>query len=109
MGCFAAQLDDAVDLGAVARDRRCEGFSGADLAGLGREAAMLALKEAFKPRGAAPAPATASVRPAVLQRHFEESFASVFPSVSKRDSRLYASLRHKLGASAWTSASPRAR
>eukprot|EP00760_Papus_ankaliazontas_P010460 PhM_4_TR14275/c0_g1_i1/m.4859/K14571/RIX7, NVL; ribosome biogenesis ATPase len=37
-----------VDLGAVASDKRCEGFSGADLAALLREAALDALREGFK-------------------------------------------------------------
>ena len=38
-------LASAVDLRAIAEDRRTEGFSGADLAGLSREAAMMALQE----------------------------------------------------------------
>ncbi len=40
-------LGPGVDLEAVARDGRCDGFSGADMAALVREAAVAALKEAM--------------------------------------------------------------
>ncbi|KAA8495179.1 Nuclear valosin-containing protein-like [Porphyridium purpureum] len=41
-----APLDPCIDLDAIARDGRCEGFSGADLSALLREAAMDALRQA---------------------------------------------------------------
>lgn len=40
-------LGEDVDLEVVARDARCEGFSGADLSALVREAAVSALREVF--------------------------------------------------------------
>lgn len=40
-------LQPGVDLEAVAGDPRCDGFSGADMSALLREAAVLALKESM--------------------------------------------------------------
>ena len=37
-----------VDLGRIGRDGRCDGFSGADMSALVREASMAALKDALK-------------------------------------------------------------
>ena len=97
-------LADGVDLQKVAHDPRCDGFSGADLAGLGREAALNGLREAYSSSsgydggdGAEATPAESAMQ--VQQRHFDQAFSTCFPSVGKRDSRLYASLQHKLGRS----------
>ena len=99
---------------ALVASPRCEGFSGADVAALVREASVLALKEALASgsisggagvgspaaaaaagadgAAAAPAPPAALVR----GRHFEAALARVRPSVSKRDQRVYDQLRSKL-------------
>ena len=59
-------LDSSVSLTLLGRDRRCEGFSGADMSALVREASMAALKEALR----------STVRPsiAVGSKHFEQAF-----------------------------------
>lgn len=99
---------------------RCERFSGADLAGLAREAAVAALRELLVSRGAmglggeavgaaatqaAAAPAgvgSASVAPTapplapVYQRHFLAALARTAPSVSLADERRYNALRGRM-------------
>ena len=71
-------LDASVVLGSIARDRRCEGFSGADLSALAREAAVGALKAC-----------TGDTRPVVTSAHFEAAFSHVFPSVSPHEEANY--------------------
>ena len=102
-----------VDLSALALDHRCDRFSGADLAGLVREASVAALKEyLLSSRGfvsgddavssssssssssstaAAPTPSIC-----VHQRHFVAALSKSFPSVSPADERLYNSMQAKL-------------
>ena len=66
-------LADDVDLEAVALSAACDGFSGADLAALVREAAMAALQE-VPPGGE---------RPVVQKAHFDQAAAKVRPSVER--------------------------
>ena len=69
----------------IALGRSCEGFSGADLAALVREACVAALKSR-----------TLESTPTVTTKHFEEAFTKVQPSVSKSDHARYDELRRKL-------------
>jgi hypothetical protein len=99
----------------LSRDR-CEGFSGADLAGLLREAGTAALRRLLqgKMAGMEAKGAMAQARnvessllslsmdtqaPLILNCDFEVAFRKVFPSVSKRDLARYRSLQYKLRAS----------
>ncbi|EFJ46428.1 hypothetical protein VOLCADRAFT_105558 [Volvox carteri f. nagariensis] len=82
-------LEPGVDLEAVATDARCDGFSGADMAALVREAAIAALKESM-----AAGPAAAS--PSVGMGHFKTALGRVQPSVSRRDHKAYEALRLRL-------------
>jgi len=97
-----------VDLGAIAADARCNGYSGADLAALAREAAVGALREcddddggggggdgdeaAAKPKAEGGGDAT----PMVRARHFDRALDNVLPSVSPKDERSYATMAAKL-------------
>eukprot|EP00026_Physarum_polycephalum_P002254 Phypoly_transcript_02259.p1 GENE.Phypoly_transcript_02259~~Phypoly_transcript_02259.p1 ORF type:complete len:929 (+),score=161.80 Phypoly_transcript_02259:105-2891(+) len=75
-----------VDVIAIAYDQRCEGFSGADLAHLVKEAAIYALS-------------TAPVEEqyvTVGMEHFQKAFTKVSPSVSKKDARLYKMMQRSL-------------
>jgi ribosome biogenesis ATPase len=82
---------------------RCEGYSGADIAALVREAGVLALRETLRtldfssseldPR---PSVAEESVRVEVTLHHFEAALEKVVPSVSTAQRRKYDSLRSKL-------------
>ena len=109
---------------ALAASPSCDGFSGADLAALVREAAVAALREDVAAEraeaaaggrevgagvGAGPGArpsldAAASVRapprppPTVGPAHFTAALSAVVPSVSKRDQRTYDALRRRLGA-----------
>ena len=97
-------LGEDVDLEAIARDQGCDGFSGADLSALVREAAVMALREVFSAvemddedgedgfTGTKRAP-LAPVK--VEQRHFLTAVARTPPSVSASQRRRFATLRAK--------------
>jgi len=74
-----------VDLAVIAADARADGFSGADLSALVREAAVMSLNEAFAQ--AEPGP------PCVAARHFDAALSKVVPSVSAAQRRKYEALR----------------
>ncbi|RLE76959.1 MAG: AAA family ATPase [Thermoprotei archaeon] len=74
-------LADDVDLEELAK--RTEGYTGADIAAVCREAAMTALREAGKPTK-------------VTRRHFEEALKKVPPSLTEEDVRAYEEIAKKL-------------
>ncbi|KAI4384595.1 hypothetical protein MLD38_002724 [Melastoma candidum] len=77
-------IDSDVDLEAIGRMQACENFSGADLAALMNEAAMIALQEQLDTAGNSPnAPRT------IKTRHFELALAKISPSVSPMDIQVY--------------------
>jgi len=96
-------LAASVDLAGIASDPRCEGFSGADLAALVKEAAVNVLHEVMAARGIkldAPAPEefTRTATPAaasteapieITQAHLLAAFAGVSRSVTKQDEEAY--------------------
>jgi len=94
----------AVQLDQIARDHRADGYSGADLAALVREAAVTALREKIVsplhindehiPLG----------RVCIYQHHFLHAFDRVQPSVTTEQRLKYEALRGRLAAGA-----PRAR
>lgn len=79
-------LKSDVDLYAVACDARCEGFSGADISHLVKEAAICALSTT----------ALDELDVRVGKEHFELALCKVSPSVSKKDARLYQMMRRTL-------------
>ncbi|XP_065919225.1 nuclear valosin-containing protein-like [Dysidea avara] len=87
-----------VDLDAIAKDQLCEGFSGADLSAVVKEAAITALKESL------PAVSllhqkdskTPFVHTVVKQSHFITAFTKVAPSVSKEDQVRYQRMAKQL-------------
>jgi ribosome biogenesis ATPase len=88
-------LADGVDLSLVALDGRCNGFSGADLAALVREAAVGALQEALR-HAASAGLADADVEAVrVGMPHFDLALNSVAPSVSAAQRRRYEALRNR--------------
>ncbi|KAJ2878818.1 Ribosome biogenesis ATPase rix7, partial [Coemansia asiatica] len=96
-------LASDVDLAAVAADTRCQGFSGADLAGLIREASVAALRSVFyreEQSGSAsdcPPSAASSRQIQVTREHFQTALQRTSPSVSAADMRRYDSLRKLYG------------
>eukprot|EP00798_Chlamydomonas_sp_ICE-L_P006545 gene6545-3191_t len=81
-----------VDFDVIGNSPKCNGFSGADMAALVREACVLALKESI-----AIAVSTNSKDPStplVYSRHFDAAMLRVVPSVSKKDQKQYDSMRN---------------
>lgn len=76
------KLASDVDLNQVAYDNRCEGYTGADLAALIREAGMEALKEIIAGYG----------QPEISMRHIFQAFDKVRPSVREKDIKHYEKL-----------------
>ena len=85
------RLGAGLSLHALGMDARCDGFSGADMGNLVREASMAALREAI--RGGA----TSKSEALVEERHFEKAFASVKPSVGEKERARYEVLKAKYG------------
>lgn len=80
------KLSSDVNLEELAK--RTEGYTGADIAAVVREAAMLALRETIKER-------TPSAKP-VSTRHFEEALKRIPPSLGPDDVRRYEEMAKKL-------------
>lgn len=87
------KLHSNVDLQVIGMNPRANGYSGADCTALLREAGLAVLKE----------DSMATTNPVAVEhlciqaRHFELAFASVTPSVSKRDQQRYDRIRNSLG------------
>ncbi|CAG2235591.1 NVL [Mytilus edulis] len=77
-----------VDLESLAKDERCNCFTGADLAALVREASMSALKVMISSQG------TSIIE--VNKEHFNTAFTRVRPSVSQKEQLKYAKLKEQL-------------
>lgn len=95
-------IGEDVDVVALGRDDRCEGFSGADLAALVREAATGALRGAlFEGIREGVEPGVEEVREAgrirVWMRDFEGAWGKVKPSVSKKQAGQYKVLAGRFG------------
>ncbi|KAI9998105.1 hypothetical protein PInf_002439 [Phytophthora infestans] len=84
-------MASSVQLEAIAADPRCEGFSGADLSALVREAGITALRETDFSRLDAGA-ATLGIE----HHHFISAFDRVFPSVSRADQRMFDRMKKNL-------------
>ncbi|KAL2644637.1 hypothetical protein R1flu_012224 [Riccia fluitans] len=89
-------LAPSVDACAIGESERCEGFSGADLASLVREACIASLRERESRRGSADASLAARETPIVTPEHFDSALTRVFPSVSHKDRLRYDDLCKKL-------------
>jgi transitional endoplasmic reticulum ATPase len=75
-------LDEGVDLKVLAE--RTEGYTGADIAAVCREAALSALREDMKPKK-------------IQMKHFEAALKAIQPSVSKEDLLRYDDSKKMLG------------
>lgn len=100
-------LSDEVNLQTIACDDKLEGFSGADLAALVREAAVLALRETILFHNSQPGTVASQakksnkgeherVKVTVMHSHFVAALSKIQPSVSAQQRRKYLSLRMKL-------------
>ena len=80
------KLADDVNLEELAK--RTEGYTGADIAALVREAAMLALRETIREK-------TVKAKP-VSMKHFEEALKRIPPSLTPEDIRRYEEIAKRL-------------
>ncbi|CAM6099845.1 unnamed protein product [Calypogeia fissa] len=88
-----------VDVTSIGESARCEGFSGADLASLVREACIASMRERIKARGnSSKSEQTVAIvtEPLVAADHFNAAFTRVFPSVSAKDRMRYDALCKRL-------------
>ncbi|KAI9334561.1 P-loop containing nucleoside triphosphate hydrolase protein [Obelidium mucronatum] len=106
-------ISRSVNLATVARDSRAEGFSGADLAALVREAAVAALRSSIYAKnvlkgggeeeealeGGKEESASVAESLFVTMEHFGVAFSRMAASVSKRDRRKYELLKVKFSGS----------
>ncbi|GMG18180.1 unnamed protein product [Phytophthora fragariaefolia] len=89
--CAKCALAPSVQLEVIAADARCEGFSGADLSALVREAGITALRETDFSKLEAGATTLG-----IEHHHFISAFDRVFPSVSRADQRLFDRMKKNL-------------
>ncbi|KAI8619370.1 P-loop containing nucleoside triphosphate hydrolase protein [Chytriomyces sp. MP71] len=108
-------VHDSVCLKTVAADARCEGYSGADLAALVREAAVAALRGSIYAKGVLKgaeaglgAGVASSVALWVTMEHFGIAFTRMAASVSKKDRRKYELLKVKFSGNGVTGGAPSA-
>ncbi|KAG7390209.1 hypothetical protein PHYBOEH_007060 [Phytophthora boehmeriae] len=86
-------LAPSVELEVIAADPRCEGFSGADLSALVREAGITALRGTdFSKFDAGDNAAPLGIQ----HHHFISAFERVFPSVSRADQRMFDRMKKNL-------------
>ncbi|TPX51318.1 hypothetical protein SeMB42_g01964 [Synchytrium endobioticum] len=93
-------LSPEVNLEAVGLDARCDGFSGADLAALVREASVCALRQTLRSLNRSSLGGDSDEglgNILVTRQHFEEALKKTMASVSKRDLRRYELLKVKFG------------
>ena len=82
-----------MNLEAIANDSRASGYSGADLAALVREAAVLSLREHIASPLAYGDDNISGERIVVTQQHFVRALDRILPSVSAEQRRKYEELR----------------
>jgi ribosome biogenesis ATPase len=89
-------LANDVSLERIAHDERCQGFSGADLASLLREAGVAALRQTLYANNTLNH--SAHVDELVIRaEHFETAFSKVTPSVTPQDMKRYTTLCKQYG------------
>lgn len=85
------KLSTEVNLEEVASDSRCQGYSGADLAALIREASVCALKDVISCQSDEERPSLD-----LTKAHLEHAFTKVRPSVSSKDHQKYEKIKEKM-------------
>ncbi|XP_010496287.1 PREDICTED: cell division control protein 48 homolog C-like [Camelina sativa] len=88
-------VDPSVDLDGIAK-MNCEGFSGADLAGLVQKATFQAVEEMVGSSESSEDDVLDTTQCTIKMTHFEQVLSSVSPSVNKQDRERYEALSKKL-------------
>ena len=94
--CRKVPIHENVDLAKIAIDQHCEGYSGADLSALVREAQLCTLRALVKKESENPEAKPTEGKVLVQMKDFESALTRVFPSVSKRDEASYRALEGSL-------------
>jgi ribosome biogenesis ATPase len=92
--CKSANIEEGVDVQELAKGSRANGYSGADLSALLREAGLACLKENTADKLLASYDKDKKIQ--IEKRHFEQAFHSVMPSVSKEDQLEYDRIRDRI-------------
>jgi ribosome biogenesis ATPase len=92
----ASPLDASIDLSVIGNMEECDGFSGADLASLVREAGVSALRRQVYGT-ADDAGARDMMRVSVCMEDYVSAFARIAPSVGKKDRKRYELLKVRFG------------
>uniref|UniRef100_A0A8C4M0K1 Nuclear valosin-containing protein-like n=1 Tax=Equus asinus TaxID=9793 RepID=A0A8C4M0K1_EQUAS len=85
-------LDTDVNLEQIARDFRCDRYSGADLSALVREASLCALRQEMARQRSGSEKGELKIS----QKHFEEAFEKVKSSISRKDQAMYEAVQRSL-------------
>ncbi|XP_005608047.2 nuclear valosin-containing protein-like isoform X1 [Equus caballus] len=85
-------LDTDVNLEQIARDCRCDRYSGADLSALVREASLCALRQEMARQRSGSEKGELKIS----QKHFEEAFEKVKSSISRKDQAMYEAVQRSL-------------
>ena len=89
-----ASIGQSVDIDELAKSDRANGYSGADLSALLREAGLSCLRERL---GSKVNGSTASDEKLQIEkRHFDSAFDNVLPSVSKEDQKEYDNVKKRI-------------
>ena len=96
------KFGEGVDLDAIGKSEKADGFSGADCAALLREAGLAVLKEDMAASAAAVAAGLGALLTdtnsdlCIKGHHFDSAFHHVMPSVSKKDQARYDRIRNRM-------------
>ncbi|KAI9292522.1 AAA-domain-containing protein [Neoconidiobolus thromboides FSU 785] len=93
--CKKTPMDENIDLKQIAYDSKCEGYSGADLASLVREAAVIALRENinFDIKDSS----NLELKLFVQQHHFVKALSKIAASVTLEDKLMFDHLKPRFG------------
>lgn len=89
------KMNEDVDFEKIAADKRCEGFSGADLEQLVKEAREQAILEIVSAEKESESPVDDTECITICFRHFDTALKRIKPSVSKSDCITYEALKHR--------------
>lgn len=87
-------VEPSLDLDLLGSDARMEGFSGADLSALLREASVACYRETYGHSSGVPA-----TTPVIGARHFSAAFERVLPSVTRQAGKAYEAVHKSLQSS----------
>jgi ribosome biogenesis ATPase len=93
----SSPLDASIDLGIIGEMEECNGFSGADLASLVREAGVSALRRQVYDGNADDSCTKDVTRVSVCMEDYVNAFSRIAPSVGKKDRKRYELLKVRFG------------